>query len=294
VSFRLTHPVLASAVSTVALALLCAALCDAQSMTVPKVVEAGSAFSIQTSGSGSGVLYIIGPDQVLKQTVQLGTTATFAAGALYNAGHYLAVLGGGSEAATAALDVSPAAEVSKLSFLARPSRLQVSLRDGITGAAYVFDVYRNLVTKPEPVSFELSSPSGASQKHDVLTRNGAAWTAMDSTAQQGSDKFIARIGDVSTTRIVAQVPGDPCSLKMSARPDGQQLQLVTEPVRDCNGNAVPDGTIVTFTENFHGGQSTVDVPLKRGIAEAQLPIHTGSTITVASGVVMGNQIGWAK
>jgi hypothetical protein len=117
---------------------------------------------------------------------------------------------------------------------------------------------------------------------------------MDSTAQQGSDTFVARAGDVSSTRIVAQVPGDPCGLKMSARQSGQQLELSTDPVRDCNGNAVPDGTIVTFTESYRGGQSTVDVPLKRGIAEVQMPVHSGATISVASGVVMGNQIGWEK
>ena len=81
---------------------------------------------------------------------------------------------------------------------------------------------------------------------------------------------------------------------MSAKQSGQQLQLSTEPVRDCNDNAVPDGTIVTFTETYRGASAIVDVPLKRGIAEVDLPIHSGATISVASGVVMGNQIGWGK
>ncbi len=132
------------------------------------------------------------------------------------------------------------------------------------------------------------------QKHVVETHDGAAWTEMDSTALQGTDNFVARIGDVSSTRVVGQVPGDPCGLKMSAQQAGQHLQLVTEPVRDCKGNAVPDGTIVTFTESYHGTLSTVDVPLKRGIAEVQMPIHEGATISVASGVVLGNQIGWRR
>jgi hypothetical protein len=117
---------------------------------------------------------------------------------------------------------------------------------------------------------------------------------MDSTSQQGADKFTARIADISSTRVAEQVPGDPCGLKMSAKQDGQQLELSTDPVRDCSGNAVPDGTIVTFTEAYRGAQSTVDVPLKRGIAQVNMPIHNGATISVASGVVMGNQIGWGK
>jgi hypothetical protein len=159
---------------------------------------------------------------------------------------------------------------------------------------YVFDAYQNLITAPAQVSFELSNPSGPEQKRIVETHNGAAWTVMDSTAQQGTDKFAARIDDISSERVVEQVPGDPCGLKMSARQSGQQIQLVTEPVRDCNGNAVQDGTIVTFTEVFSGGQSAVDVPLKRGIAEVQMADHNGATISVASGVVLGNQIRWKE
>jgi hypothetical protein len=81
---------------------------------------------------------------------------------------------------------------------------------------------------------------------------------------------------------------------MSAKRSGQQLELQTEPVRDCSGNAVPDGTIVTFTEDYKGMQSTVDVPLKRGIAKVEMPAHNGATITVASGVVLGNEIHWTE
>jgi hypothetical protein len=57
---------------------------------------------------------------------------------------------------------------------------------------------------------------------------------------------------------------------------------------------VPDGTIVTFTESFDGVQSTVDVPLKHGVAQVQMAMHDGATISVASGVVLGNQIRWKK
>jgi len=64
----------------------------------------------------------------------------------------------------------------------------------------------------------------------------------------------------------------------------------TEPVRDCSGNALPDGTIVTFTETYNGGESTVDVPLKRGIARADMPAHSGAKVSVATGVFIGNEI----
>jgi hypothetical protein len=285
---------LAFLLAGVTFATLQIAFAQGGTMSVPKTVEAGNAFSIQSSGSGKATLYIIGPGQVLERDVQLGETTFFSAGSLYNAGHYLVILAGVSSSETGSFDVMPAGKPAELSFLAKPSRLPVGLHDGITGAVYLFDAYHNLIVAPMPVSFELSNPSGTVQKRIVMTRDGSAWTGMDSTAQQGIDKFVARIGDVSSTRVVGQVPGDPCGLKMSASQAGKLVQLATEPVRDCNGNAVPDGTIVTFTEAYKGGQSTVDVPLKHGIAEVQMPAAPGATISVASGVVLGNQIRWEK
>jgi hypothetical protein len=280
--------------SGLALATMQLAFAQAGGMTLPKSVEAGVAFSIQSSGSGKATLYIVGLGQVLKRDVQLGETTSFPAGALFNAGHYVATLAADSSTVSGSFDVVPASKPSELSFLARPSRLPVGLHNGITGTAYVFDAYRNLIVAPASVSFELSSPSGTTQKRSVTTHNGAAWTAMDSTGQQGIDRFVAQVDHASSARVVEQVPGDPCGLKMSAELSGREFQLRTDPVRDCSGNAAPDGTIVTFTEVYNGGQSTVDVPLKRGIAEVQMADHGGATISVASGVVLGNQIRWEK
>ena len=277
-----------------AIAAMLPAFAQGGGMVLPKVIEAGAPFSIQCSGNGNATLYIIGPAQVLKRDVRLGESTYFSAGSLYNAGHYLAVLARDASTESGSLYVVPESKPVDITFLAKPSRLQVGLHDGITGAVYVVDAYHNLINTPMPVSFELSSPSGAVQKRVVITRNGAAWTGMDSTTQQGIDKFVARTGGISSTRVVGQVPGDPCGLKMSARQSGQQVQLATEPIRDCNGNAVPDGTIVTFTEIYSGAQSTVDVPIKRGIATVQMPAHSGAVISVASGVVLGNQIRWEK
>jgi len=263
-------------------------------MTLPRTVEAGSMFSIHSTGSGKATLYIVGPGQVLKRDVQLGEATLFPAGSLYNAGRYLAVLAAESSTESNSFDVVPATTPANLSFLAKPSRLAVGQHDGITGAVYVFDAYHNLIDAPTPVSFELSSPAGAVQKRVVITHEGAAWTALDSTAEEGKDRFVARVGEVPSTRIIEQVPSDPCGLKMNARQSGQRVQLATDPVRDCSGNAVPDGTIVTFTETYDGAQSTIDEPIKHGIAEVTMQVHDGAKLSVASGVVMGNQIGWNK
>jgi hypothetical protein len=104
---------------------------------------------------------------------------------------------------------------------------------------------------------------------------------------------VASVGDVSATRIVQQVANEPCNLKMNARraKDGS-IDVETDPVRDCSGNAIPDGTIVTFIQVDPHGRSSVDARVKRGIARAQLPAADHATISVASGVVSGNEIRW--
>jgi hypothetical protein len=262
-------------------------------LRLPKSVEAGAAFSIQSAGSGKAVLYIVGLGQVLRRDVQLGETTSFAAGDLHNAGHYLVVLVGGSSTENGAFDVT-AGQPTALSFIAKPSRLPVDLHGGISGVAYVFDTFQNLVLQPTQVSFQLSGVAGAPQTRTVPTRNGVAWTKMDSASKEGAAQFEARVGSADGRRVIQQVPGDPCRLRMNAKASGQRLELETEPVRDCSGNAVPDGTIITFTEMYNGGEATVDVPLKRGIARTQMPAHNGATISVATGVVMGNEIRWGK
>jgi hypothetical protein len=262
-------------------------------LTFPDTVTAGTEFSVQSSGSGRGTLYIVGLGQVVKRDLQLGQSVTFDTGELHNAGHYLVILTGDSTE-TDALEITPDKTPADLSFLARPSRLPVGLHDGITGAVYVFDAYHNLITAPTSINFQLASPSGNPQSRTVSTRAGAAWTEFDSTAHQGNAKFTASAGLVSSSRVIGEVPGDPCGLRMSATPAGRLVKLQTEPIRDCSGNAVPDGTVVTFTQTYNGDQTTVDVPIKRGIAEVQVPAHPGATITVASGVVMGNQIHWGN
>lgn len=263
-------------------------------LTVPQTIQAGSSFTVQTSGSGQGTLLIVGPDQVLKKDIQLGRAVSFAPGTLYNAGHYVVVVSGSGASQAGSMDVTPDPNPANMTFLARPSRLAVGIHDGITGAVYLFDSYRNLIMKAMPVSFSLNAPNTAPQDRPATTKDGSAWIAMDSSPKEGAARFVARAGDISSTRVIGQVPGDPCGLKMTATPAGKNVQLETAPVRDCSGNAVPDGTIVTFTENYGGTESTVDVPLKRGIAKVEMPAHPGATISVASGVVLGNQIRWGK
>ncbi len=186
----------------------------------------------------------------------------------------------------------PAPQVGSLGFLAKPSRVPVNIHNGISGAVYIFDPYHNLITSPMLNMLELTGAAGQRQVRNVTTRNGLASVSMDSDTEQGIAHFTARVGNVSSTRIINQVPGDPCSITISAKPTSTRLEIRTADVRDCNHNMVPDGTIVTFTEIHGESQSTVDVPLKQGVASVMMPAIKGVRITVASGVVAGNDIRW--
>jgi len=260
----------------------------------PEKLEAGRAFSVSTSGSGSATMYIVGPGGAFQRKFQLGERVAFGSDDLHHAGHYIAILETGNSLEATQFDVSASAQPGKLSFLAKPSRLPVSVSDGISGVAYVFDVFGNLVSQPEPVSFELSDATGRTQSRSATSRNGVAWLKMNSAPKAGSAHFQAAAANIHEQRVIQQVPGDPCSIRVTARSaNNQRIAVETDPVRDCNGNPVPDGTIVTFTESYAGSQTTIDVPLKRGVARTELPAARGAVISVATGVVMGNEIHWS-
>jgi hypothetical protein len=77
---------------------------------------------------------------------------------------------------------------------------------------------------------------------------------------------------------------------MKATRDKGSVVLETDPVRDCSGNALPDGTIVSFTKIDDAGKSTVDTPIKKGIARTQFDLKGAAQISVACGVVLGNEL----
>jgi hypothetical protein len=260
---------------------------------LPETVIAGTALSVPTTGSGTAMCYIVGPGSAIRREVRLGESLSLTSNDLHNAGRYVVMLVADSKTQSAQFDVVASPQPSTMSFLAKPSRLPVNLSDGISGVAYVFDAFRNLVLQPQQISFEVLDSNGRAQSRSATSRNGVAWVRMNSAAKAGPAQFQAIVSNVREKRVIQQVAGEPCSIKMSARASGQRVSLETEPVRDCNGNPVPDGTIVSFTETYQGGQSTVEVPLKRGVAKTEMPARSGALISVAAGVVMGNEIRWS-
>jgi len=262
-----------------------------QELNLPADFKAGSELKFKSPMSGDATLFITGPGTGIKRDVKPGEEIAITGEHLRNAGSYLFVLKQGSLVTSKTVFIAPG-EVSDIAFLARPSRVPVSAPDAIRGTAFVFDQYDNLVTTATPVKFDLSVEGGGRFSQTVTSRDGVAWIKTASARTQGPAQFVASAGTASVRRVVQLTAADPCNLRMRAQGKGKEIIVETDPIRDCSGNPVPDGTIVTFIQTGSKGRSTVDARVKRGTAKAVLPSVPGSTLSVASGVVLGNEIRW--
>jgi hypothetical protein len=259
----------------------------AAELHVPQNAVAGQPLSI--GASGSGTLYLIGPGQVIKKEFKSGSVE-IKGEELRSAGRWIAAIRGDSNQSQV-FWVKPG-KPGKLNFLARPSRVPVAHPNVISGVTFIFDQYQNLILDPTPVNFNLSV-GGAGSTKSVTSREGVAWINSASAPKAGAAQFVASVGDTSVARVVQQVAADPCerSFRMHvAGHAGNRTIVETDPIRDCSGNPVPDGTIVTFIQTDKTGKSTVDARIKKGTARAELPASDNATITVAAGVVLGNEL----
>ncbi len=140
------------------------------------------------------------------------------------------------------------------------------------------------------MAFRFSPGIGEPFNRRVPTELGIAWLQMGSTSKQGPLRVLASVGENAETRVIQQVASEACGLRMQATSGPRNVRLQTEPVRDCGGNPLPDGTVVSFTKIDGAGRSTVDTPIKKGVASAQFSVSGPARISVACGVVLGNEI----
>lgn len=254
----------------------------------PSGAVAGMAASIGTTGGGSATFYLVGPGVSLKRDVTLGGEIQLDAKSLQNAGRYLGIVCADS-CQSASFFVSPAKPVS-LTFLVHPSRAPVGESDVISGVALPFDEFRNLIIAPSKIAFESSAAGKTLMSHTATTQNGVAWFRTNSGKSAEALQVTASVNNASVRRVVQQVASEPCSLRIKAQRDAKGIALETEPVRDCSGNPVPDGTIVTFTAKGGKETDTVDAPVKKSVARAQIAANGTVAISAACGVVMGNEL----
>ena len=257
-------------------------------LRAPSAAVAGNSASIATTGGGAATFYLVGPSVAVKRDVHLGQEISLTAKELQTAGKYVAILCG-SSCRSVGFFVAPA-KPANLTFLVHPSRAPVGRTDMVSGVALPFDEFRNLVLAPATVDFQLTAAGASPVSHRVSTQGGVAWFHTNSGRSAGALQITASINDVSARRVVQQVASDPCTLRIKGQRNAKGFAVETEPVRDCTGNPVPDGTVVTFTAKDGQGTDTVDAPIKKGIARAQMMGTGPVVISAASGVVMGNEL----
>lgn len=265
-----------------AVVLFAAYVAHAANVSAPAHAVAGAGVNLAASGSGTATLFVFGPGTAIKKNVPLGENVQLP---LKHAGRYTAIVNG----ETVMFEVA-AGPPDQLAFLARPSRVPSDRKDSIAGTVFLFDKERNLVLAPTPVKFDLTVAGGSPQARTVQSKDGVAWIKLDSGRKAGAAQFVASAGNASVRRVVEETASDPCNLRMHAQPSKDGVVVETDPVRDCAGNPVPDGTIVTFTATSPKGRDTIDARVKKGVAKAELPALQGATVSVASGVVVGNEI----
>ena len=257
-------------------------------LSAPASAVAGNAATIGTNGSGNATFYLNGPSISVKRDVQLGQDIPLAASELQSAGRYVATACAG-ECTSIGFFVAPA-KPSSMTFLVHPSRAPVSQNDVISGVAIPFDEFHNLVLAPETVQFQWAAKDSNPTAHSAQTRDGIAWFRTGSGKTVGALQVVASISDLTAKRVVQQVASDPCALRIKGQPTSKGILVETEPVRDCSGNPVPDGTIVTFSAKNGNETSVVDAPVKQDVARATLLVKGPVVVSAASGVAMGNEL----
>jgi hypothetical protein len=262
--------------------------CRAQTITVPTAAVAGEPATLSISGSGKATFYLLGPGISNKHEISLGEEMKLRGDVLRYAGDYQVIVCG-DPCKSATFFVS-AAKPASLSFLVHPSRVPVSLQDAVSGVAFPFDQFHNLVLTPVAIDFQLATGNATVLNRTLNTQAGVAWFRTTSGKSAGALQVTASLGDVSAKRVVQQVASDPCNLRITGQRNQKGILVQTEPVHDCSGNPVPDGTVVSFTASAADGKSTVDAPIKKGIARAQIEATGPTVISGASGVVMGNEV----
>jgi hypothetical protein len=264
------------------------AVAAAAEIHAPATVIAGEGFSFSLDGSGQATFYLLGPDRAVKRTVSLGGDVRVESSDVRTAGRYQ-ILVCTNSCSSRNFEVQ-AAQPAHLSFFLHPSRVPVSSRDAIDGFAFVFDQYFNLILTPSTIDFQIKRHTGPTSSEKVSTRNGVSWMRTDSSPHEGQVEVTASVGDVDEARVVQQVAAEACGLAMRAVKKGNMVAVETDPIHDCQGNPLPDGTIVSFTKTDTAGRSTVDVPIKKGVARTDFSVEGPARIGIACGVVLGKEI----
>ena len=172
-----------------------------------------------------------------------------------------------------------------VSLSADPPAITANGTDEALITADVQDAYGNAVADGSPVLF--STSRGTLNPLQVPTVNGQAQTTLTAGTVAGTAVVTGACGAAAGTVQVPLVPGPAQSLSLTAVPasipaDGQSQSSLVATVADAFGNAVADGTTVTFGTSL-GSVSPTSAPTLGGQAQSVLTSGTvAGTATVSA------------
>jgi len=157
----------------------------------------------------------------------------------------------------------------------------------------VVDQYGNNVANNTAVTFTTSMGSIV-EAQPRLTSNGAATTTLLSGNIAGTAVVIALADSRTGTTNVQFLPAAPFTVTVTASPTSIPVSTgtsaITAAVTDQYGNAVLNGTVVTFTASLGGTCNPYTRPTTSGIATSTLtagPIAGTATVTATAGTAFG-------
>jgi parallel beta-helix repeat protein len=186
----------------------------------------------------------------------------------------------GSLSATAQVTFTPGAPFT-LTLTAVPSTLPVGNSSTLTATAT--DQYGNVVANGTTITFTTSL--GTLSSGTAATSAGNASVTLSSTVA-GVATVTATVGSLSATAQVTFTPGAPFTLTLTAVPSTLPVgssSALTATATDQYGNAVADGTVVSFTTDL-GSVSPVTATTVGGITTATLGSTAAGVATVTATV----------
>ena len=173
--------------------------------------------SIPSTGSGSATLYVVGPGRAIKRNGATRAGDPTQRRRAAKCGRYTSRW----TARQRDLLRDRGARCSSIAFLARPSRVPADTPNVISGTAFVFDKYQNLVLQPQPVKFDLTvnGQTPAARKPRRAAWPTPSWTLPRRKVRRSSWR---RAVTASVRRVVQEVASDPCSIRMTAQPQQER------------------------------------------------------------------------
>ena len=135
--------------------------------------------------------------------------------------------------------------------------------DGVSTSvisATVVDQYANLVMDGTVVTFTTDLGSFPMTFYTRTTAGGVATAVLTSSTRAGTSVVTATAGAAIGTAEISLLPGDPVTLTLSALSSQVSVDnaaVVTATLSDQYGNAVTDGTVVTFTTSLNLGDGSL-------------------------------------